>query len=261
MSPKPTPEETSDHLEQRITLIKLDTAIEVLDVHTLDACKLEELNIKRQPMSLNKDSHLKPQFFAPRLNLPPPSDNLIHETVAFLNNKDAFTDPMSRAYHFENDWNSYALSDTGFAYENRLWRSMSVCDYNPFKGLYKYDKPDFGVFMIMDLPGKDFPHMKAVIYHGLEGDDSTLCRGELLIILRLMLGQLRKVRLLHHKVAPILIVSFMGKNARLLESYFEGQSLVVRSSELYELSDKTTTSMVFKGFAEWYIGDPAGVTL
>ncbi|KAJ5193511.1 hypothetical protein N7449_009653 [Penicillium cf. viridicatum] len=101
--------------------------------------------------------------------------------------------------------------------------------------------------------------MKAVIYHGLEGEDSsTLCRGALLIILRLISSQLSKVRLLHHK---ILTVSFMGNNVRLLESYFEGESLVLRSSYLCELSEQTTTSMVFKGFAEWFLGDPEGGTL
>ncbi|KAJ9487880.1 hypothetical protein VN97_g5416 [Penicillium thymicola] len=76
-----------------------------------------------------------------------------------------------------------------------------------------------------------------------------------------MLSQLRKVRLLHHEVAPILIVSFMGKNARLLGSYIDGQSLVLRSSDLYELSERTTTSMVFKGFAEWFLGEPVRNTL
>lgn len=81
----------------------------------------------------------------------------------------------------------------------------SICDYNPFKHLYKYDKPDFGVFRTMDVPGEEFPHVKAVIYHGLEAEGKKLCRGELLIILRLMLGQLRKVRLLRRKVA---LVSF-----------------------------------------------------
>ena len=79
----------------------------------------------------------------------------------------------------------------------------SVCEHNPFKGLYKYDKPDFGVFHIWDVASPAFPHMKAVAWNGLETESSKVCRGELLIILRLMLGQLRKVRLLHHDVAPV----------------------------------------------------------
>ncbi|KAJ6127810.1 hypothetical protein N7471_009027 [Penicillium samsonianum] len=196
MSSKPTPKESSDHLEQRKTLIALDTAIEALGVHTHEASQLDELNIKRQPMTLNTNSDLKPRFFAPKPNLPQPTDELTHEH------------PTSRAYHFEKDWSSYALSETKFAYQNELWRSMSICDYNPFKHLYKYDKPDFGVFRTMDVPGEEFPHMKAVIYHGSETEGRRLCRGELLII-----------------------------------------------------ALRTSTSMVSKGFAEWYLGDSEGDTL
>ncbi|KAJ5966733.1 hypothetical protein N7501_002981 [Penicillium viridicatum] len=246
---------------QRKTLIKPEAAIDALKVHTLDASQLDELNIKRQPMALNKDSDLKPHFFAPKPNLPQPSKKLIRKLVEDLHHKDAFTDAMSRAYDLEREWGRYAFSETDFRCENELWRSMSVGDYNPFKHLYKYDKPEFGVFKTMDIPGKESPHMKAVIYHGLEGEDSIVCRGELLIILRLMLSQLRKVRLLHHNVAPILIVSFVGMNARLLESYFDGESLVLHASDIYELSEQTTTLMVFKGFADWFLGEPAGNTL
>lgn len=59
MSSNTTPNESSDHLEQRKTLIKLEAAIDALKVHTLDASQLDELNIKRQPMALNKSSDLK----------------------------------------------------------------------------------------------------------------------------------------------------------------------------------------------------------
>ncbi|KAF4772108.1 hypothetical protein HAV15_004959 [Penicillium sp. str.  len=119
------------------------------------------------------------------------------------------------------------------AFDEYLTPLDSVGDYNPFKHLYKYNKPDFGVFKIMDIPGEQSPHMKAVTYHDLDGEDSI-----------------------------ILIVSFMGNNTRLLESYFDGESLVLRSSDLYELSEQTTTSMVFKGFADWFLGcNPAGNTV
>ncbi|KAJ5531767.1 hypothetical protein N7527_005160 [Penicillium freii] len=124
MSSNTTPKESSDHLEQRKTLIKLEAAIDALKVHTLDASQLDELNIKRQPMALNKDSDLKPHFFAPKSNLRQPSKKLIRKTVEHLNNKDAFTDAMSRAHHFERDWSDYAFSDTMFTCENELWRSM-----------------------------------------------------------------------------------------------------------------------------------------
>ncbi|CDM33203.1 unnamed protein product [Penicillium roqueforti FM164] len=87
-----------------------------------------------------------------------------------------------------------------------------------------------------------------------------LCRGELLIILRLMICQFRMVRLLHHKVAPVLVASFMGEHARMLESYFDGESLILRSSDLYHLSERKTTAEVFEAFAMWFAGNPAGET-
>ncbi|CAG8892989.1 unnamed protein product [Penicillium egyptiacum] len=53
--------------------------------------------------------------------------------------------------------------------------------------------------------------MKAVTWNSLETEASEVSRGELLIILRLTLGQLRKVRSLQHDVAPIMIISLIGK--------------------------------------------------
>ncbi|KAL2697490.1 hypothetical protein AAEP93_011394 [Penicillium crustosum] len=209
MSSDTTAEKSHIHLEQRKSLITLEATIDALMLHTLDASQLDQLNIKRQSMALEKGSDLKPHFFAPKANLPQPSKKLIRKSVEHLNNKDAFADPMSRY----------------------LMPLDSAGDYNSFKHLYKYDKPDFSVFTIMDIPGEQSPHLKAVIYNGLEGEDST-----------------------------ILIVSFLGKSARLLESYFDCESLALRSSDLYELSEQTTTSMVFKGFAGWFLGDPAGKT-
>ena len=44
----------------------------------------------------------------------------------------------------------------------------------------------------------------------------------------------------------------MGEHARLLESYFDGESLILRSSDLYDLSEKK--------MALWFLGKPAGET-
>lgn len=78
-------------------------------------------------------------------------------------------------------------------------------DYTPFGSLYQYDAPAFGAFETVDVAGGQYPHFKAVIYNDLEADNETCFRGELLIILRLMLGQLRKIRLLHHNIAPVIL--------------------------------------------------------
>ncbi|OQE13260.1 hypothetical protein PENFLA_c051G01848 [Penicillium flavigenum] len=199
-------------------------------------------------MTLNEDSDLNPRFFAPRHNLPQPSHELIREAVDGVTDREAFQDGMSRAYHSERQWSSYALQSCWASLKrgsDNPWRSMPICEYNPFKSLYKYDKPDFGVFGIRDVAGPAFPNMKAVTWNSLETESSKL----------------RKVRLLHHDVAPIMIVSLIGKRGRLLESYFEGESLVLRCSDLYNFSDEETTSRAYKAFAEWYLGAPAGNTV
>lgn len=46
----------------------------------------------------------------------------------------------------------------------------------------------------------------------------------------------------------------------MLESYFDGESLILRSSDLYHLSERKTTAEVFEAFAMWFAGNPAGET-
>ena len=88
--------------------------------------------------------------------------------------------------------------------------------YNAYKSLYFHGSPSlgpsptFGAFKIIDSPGKEYPHLKAVIYTDMEADDKTCFRSEVLISLRLMLAQLRKVRLMHHKIAPVIIDSSLS---------------------------------------------------
>lgn len=124
MSSNPTPRESSDHLQQRKTLIRLEAAIDALKVHTLDASHLDRLNMKRQQMSFNKASDLTPRSFAPKPNLPKPTNELVREAVECLYHEDAFTDAMSRAYALEGDWSSYAFSETEWRATNDLWRTM-----------------------------------------------------------------------------------------------------------------------------------------
>lgn len=83
----------------------------------------------------------------------------------------------------------------------------SVGEYTPYKDLYQHEQPEFGTFRMTDIPGKGFPHTKAYMYNNLDTNDEEILRGELLTILRLMLGQLRKARLLQHMKAPVILYS------------------------------------------------------
>ncbi|KAJ6189229.1 hypothetical protein N7519_004137 [Penicillium mononematosum] len=257
MSPKNQAQETSRHLKQRMFLVDLESSIQNIDVHKLDVTRLKKLNVNLCRVTLDQNSELKPHFFAPRHDIPQPSDEILDEACSPEN--PAFTDPYNRAYVTHIYWQSYAFHDVDFL-DSAPWVLVTI---PPCGSLYQYDSPAFGTFSTTDIAGGQFPHFKAVIYNDLEADNETCFRGELLIILRLMLGQLKKIRLLHHHKAPVLLISLAGKRARVLEAYFDegSQSLIVRSSGLYGLSDRMSTSKTFKTLAEYYLGDLAGNTV
>ncbi|KAJ5230503.1 hypothetical protein N7489_011211 [Penicillium chrysogenum] len=83
MSPKNEAQEKSRHWEQRRLLHDLESSIENLDVHKLDVTRLKELNVNLCRMTLDRNSELKPHFFAPRHDdLPQPSDKILDEFFA-----------------------------------------------------------------------------------------------------------------------------------------------------------------------------------
>ncbi|KOS44650.1 hypothetical protein ACN38_g4451 [Penicillium nordicum] len=206
-------------------------------------------------MTLDReDSASKPSFFEPYPSIPEPSDSVVDKVRSVLEFEDfCFTRPVDRARQVAGPWSSYAPYGVF-----PPWTRKDVGDYRPYKDLYEYDKPEFGALGMTDVRGKAFPHTNAVIYNGMEATDGMILRGELLTILRLMLGQLRKIRLLQHRKAPVFLVSFMGKRARAFESYYNGQSLVLRTTKLYNFPEDT--SIGFKDFAEWYLSSPTGDT-
>ncbi|KAL4933728.1 uncharacterized protein BDV17DRAFT_286545 [Aspergillus undulatus] len=56
-------------------------------------------------------------------------------------------------------------------------------------------------------------------------------------------------------VAPVLIVSFMGKRTRAFEAYVNSQHVIVsRMTSLYEFPAQTASG--FKELAEWYYSYP-----
>ncbi|RAL15385.1 uncharacterized protein BO97DRAFT_338166, partial [Aspergillus homomorphus CBS 101889] len=94
-----------------------------------------------------------------------------------------------------------------------------------------------------------YSHIQAFMYHGIDGTDTTVLRGEVLIALRLINAQMRRSSFFKH--LTVLLFSFMGpQHARLLEAYFDGTSLVVRRTRLFDLRKKDQT--VIKTIAQWH---------
>ncbi|CAG7946151.1 unnamed protein product [Penicillium nalgiovense] len=103
MSSKNQAKETRLHMEQRGFLMKLEATIKALDKHKLDAAQLKGLNINLCRMTLDQNSELKPHFFAPRHDIPQPSDEILNEACSVGDPEQCFTEPYSRAYAIHTD--------------------------------------------------------------------------------------------------------------------------------------------------------------
>ncbi|KAJ6179354.1 hypothetical protein N7519_009815 [Penicillium mononematosum] len=223
--------------------------LEEKNEHKIDVAQLKQYGIVHQRMTLDRgDTARKPFFFAPHPSILEPSeetDDELRSTLAFEDT--CFNEPVDRSRQVAGPWSYYIPHD----------RDDPVYDYRPYKDLYKHDDPEFGAFGMTDILGKDFPHTKTTMYNGLDATDEIILRGELLTILRVMLGQLRKVRL-HHKKAPVFLVSFAGKRARAFEAYSNGETLFLRTTKLYNFPEET--SVAYKDLAEWIASSPTGDT-
>ncbi|KAE8147975.1 hypothetical protein BDV25DRAFT_159179 [Aspergillus avenaceus] len=138
------------------------------------------------------------------------------------------------------------------------WSSISLSE-GPFRNLDEYEHPEFGVTSAIGVRNFSHPHVKAMIYNGLEGRDGQLLRGEITLALRIIRAQARWRRLFEHMTVPVLLFSFMGpQHARIVEAYFDGEWLVMRPTRLFDLRDKNET--LIKCFGQWYFGEPIGET-
>lgn len=54
----------------------------------------------------------------------------------------------------------------------------------------------------------------------------------------------------------VLIISLMGLQARVIEAFFQCQSLVLHPTKMYDSSHGNPNA--FKTFAQWYMGKPMG---
>ncbi|PYH90036.1 hypothetical protein BO71DRAFT_444188 [Aspergillus ellipticus CBS 707.79] len=133
----------------------------------------------------------------------------------------------------------------------------------PFTKLFEYDYPEYGTTKAIQAKEGQCPHMKAMVYNNLDGKDGQLLRGELLIALRLINAQMRRVRFFEHMTVPVLLISFMfsfmgPQHAWIIEAYYNGSSIVMRPTQLSDLRKKDET--LIKTFGQWYLGEPTGDT-
>ena len=110
------------------------------------------------------------------------------------------------------------------------------------------------------------------MYSGIIGDNK-LFRGELLAIIDVMLGRLNTMSLRSHIIAPvgvslkecpaketwiltssqILLFSVVGMHhIQVLEAYFNGKELVVRTARLYDLGQANQELLIL--LLRWWLG-------
>lgn len=102
-------------------LMELEATIEDLgaDVYKLDATQLKKLNVNLCDMTLDPNSEFNPRFFASRLNLPQPSDEILDEACSPISR--GYDDSYLDAYSTHIYWNLYALHNIAFE-DGSPWR-------------------------------------------------------------------------------------------------------------------------------------------
>ncbi|RFU27743.1 hypothetical protein B7463_g8604, partial [Scytalidium lignicola] len=143
--------------------------------------------------------------------------------------------------------------------KDESWKFINIGDFHATKPLAEFNTTS--EWRVEGL-GEDFKqrylHIQCVVAHNIDGDDKLL-RGELLTLTRIMKGRLKTGKFRHHVVAPVLLFSYMGpQHARILESYYNGHELIVKYSELFDLTIRNDETMQL--FARWFESRPIGNT-
>ncbi|RAH47561.1 uncharacterized protein BO95DRAFT_472253 [Aspergillus brunneoviolaceus CBS 621.78] len=103
----------------------------------------------------------------------------------------------------------------------------------------------------------DFPEVHRT-WSSKQIDDNHLLCGEVLTVIRIMLGQLKQKMFVNDMVAPVLLFSLNQRHPRVMEAYFDGQELLIRRTKSYDFRFLNIAG--FKTFTQWFLGDPIGIT-
>ncbi|PYI33246.1 hypothetical protein BP00DRAFT_455590 [Aspergillus indologenus CBS 114.80] len=245
------------NLRKALVLIERDIkALEKQDIHTLDQSVLKRCRVRALPLSLDAGDSLAPKFFTPLAprDMPEPTPEYVDRKYN--------TDELTRSsdcgrliYSYFDSYVSEMVID--FPEVRRTWSSKQIGDYN-IRNLYRMVDPEYGTLSILHVAKASKPHMKCIMHNDLDVDDNHLLCGEVLTIIRTMLGQLKQTVFVNDMVAPILLFSLNRRHPRVMEAYFDGQELLIRHTKPFDFTFLNIAG--FKIFAQWYLGDPIGIT-
>ncbi|OJJ71235.1 hypothetical protein ASPBRDRAFT_66227 [Aspergillus brasiliensis CBS 101740] len=243
------------NLRKEMTVLERDISIlEDKDIHILDQSLLKRYRIQTESLSLRiNDSHA-PKFFTPLSpqDIPEPTQEYVDRDTASL----TLSTEYGRLIHiYLQSYIRNLMID--FPDIRRVWSSNQIGNYD-FANLYRTFEPEFGTLSIFHVAKAARPHIKCIMHNNLDVDDSCLLLGEIVTVIRIILGQLKQKVFVNDMILPILLFSPNRQHPRVIEAYYNGQKLVVRYTKSY---DFTTLNMAgFKTFAQWFLGNPVGDT-
>ncbi|RAH50458.1 uncharacterized protein BO95DRAFT_510553 [Aspergillus brunneoviolaceus CBS 621.78] len=161
-------------------------------------------------------SKSRPIFFipCPASLLLTPSDAYEEEGREF-HDFDAFhpddKSPMTCAYWLTGFVLGYAYACLRGAGHEELYKLGERCiDDTPFKGLHQFQSPEWVTRWAIQVAEGSQTRIKAFTYHNMNGTDNKILRGEVMVVLRLMIAQLRRVRYIEQLTAPVKLTDTLG---------------------------------------------------
>ncbi|KAH8816035.1 hypothetical protein F5884DRAFT_852495 [Xylogone sp. PMI_703] len=140
-----------------------------------------------------------------------------------------------------------------------LWTTKGVYDYD-YKKLFGIEHcPECEIIHVSDIPGSQYPHLRCMMLNNIPHNNDQLLRSEMLALTTYMYKRLESNEFAEHVVAPVILISFMGsRQARILQAHFDGESVMIHYTKLYDLKNDDLGTLNL--FVRWGLCHPTGLT-
>ncbi|GKZ19185.1 hypothetical protein AbraIFM66951_008019 [Aspergillus brasiliensis] len=196
-----------------------DLELYEFDVHQGKAHKINILSLE-----LEEQSDARPIFFTPcsASIMADPVESMTEEGQEFIE-FDSFPeydrDPLSCSRWLFDRFSGYiascgVYSNCDEAYElDKLQSKLSMTE-PPFTNLDQYSYPEWLTVLATKIAKGPQPHIKAFVCNNMNGTDTKVLRGKVMVTLRLMIAQMKFVRFVEQFTAPVKSVSPLHRNPR-----------------------------------------------
>ncbi|TAQ89487.1 hypothetical protein B7494_g2163 [Chlorociboria aeruginascens] len=262
----------------QIFLTFADYGIEILRNPYLDVAQLKEHGIWASQIDL-KDAERFPRYFRPaspeklasledrRPEIPTPpqphdvdyDDGGGNRPIRNLSQArykgDALGEQLTTGKDSTREWPSL-LQATPWDYKRILGkRERSLLGGSMSSPVEYLQEWELGP--VFEIPHNHRPHMFCVLHQGVD-IIGPLLRTEVLTIVGVILERMRLRLSETHLIFPIIMVSMIGTQGRIIQAHYDGDNLYIQYSELYEFKnfDKDNIDL----FLRWMMTEPIGDT-